>query len=64
MGNPKNHASSSGDTSAIDPYKTQAGWLTILHDFKREGRSECLIKRVEAIIGGFKDIPNYLPNNK
>jgi len=60
----KKHASSSGDTSSIDPYMTQAGWLQILHDFKEQKKSESIILRVEKIIEGFRDIPNYLPQNK
>jgi len=58
----KKCASSSGDTSSINPYSTQAGWLRILNDFEREGKSEHLKSRVKAIIEGFRDIPNYLPN--
>jgi hypothetical protein len=60
----KKVASSSGDTSAVDPWTTQAGWLQILDDFKKAKKPESMIKRVEDIIEGFRDIPNYLPQNK
>ncbi len=57
-----NNASSSGDTSRIHPYLTQSGWLSRLHDFEREGKSEHLKSRVWAIIVGLRDIPKYLPD--